>query len=374
MAKKLLYLVAEESYFWSHRLYLARAARDAGFRVYVATHIQDSKERFDVEGFIVCETNFSRSNRGIFKQLQSLWQIRKIVKEIRPDVMHMVGVKSVIFAGFATILLRVPRRIYALMGLGTLSIERKVHYRMWALLVWRCMRLIFQRPESRVIVQNQDDFNFVRLLAPQAKVSLIRGSGVDIDYFLPRSSVTSQTVVSLVARMISQKGILEFIEVSRIFKAQNIQAKFLLVGGLDRLNPSSISQEQLQAWQQEDLIEWMGYQKDILAIWNASHIAVLPSYREGLPKSLLEAASCALPLVAFDVPGCREVIQDGKNGFLVPSRDVIQLADRIRMLVLDPQLRIRMGRCGRQLVTEKLSYRSVNQQTLALYESGVVLC
>jgi glycosyltransferase involved in cell wall biosynthesis len=167
--------------------------------------------------------------------------------------------------------------------------------------------------------------------------------------------------------MLWDKGVGEFVEAARLLKAQGIRARFVLAGMVDEENPAQITERRLRTWQDEGLVEWWGHQDDMRRVLSAAHVVVLPSYREGLPKVLLEAAACARPIVATDVPGCREVVRDGDNGILVPPKDSHALAAAIAKLVQEPALRARMGAQGRALVVKEFSVERIAGETLGLY-------
>jgi len=202
------------------------------------------------------------------------------------------------------------------------------------------------------------------------RTALIRGSGVDIQRFrCSPEPKDGPVMVTLVARMLRDKGIHEFVEASRLLRQQGIQFRAVLVGTPDPENPTSIPLSQLKAWQAEGLVEWWGQNDDIPGVWAQSHIAVLPSYREGLPKTLLEAAACGRAVIASNVPGCREIVQHEQNGLLVPVKDSKALADAIYRLIKYPNLRRQMGQAGRKLVEEEFAESVVVAQTLNLYQS-----
>jgi glycosyltransferase involved in cell wall biosynthesis len=222
-----------------------------------------------------------------------------------------------------------------------------------------------------MIVQNSDDQSWLgdQLGIPESRISLIRGAGVDVDYYSPKPLVDAPSVpvVTLVARMLRDKGVVEFCEAARILKSRGVAVRFLLVGDPDPLNPTSLTEPELL-----DLtnigVEYLGRSNDIKAIWHESDISVLPSYREGLPLSLLESAAMGKPIVTTDVPGCREVVDDGVNGFLVPPKDPEALANAIEKLAVDPDLRRQFGRASRERAVKEFSSDRVIADTLALYE------
>ncbi|MDD2761366.1 MAG: glycosyltransferase family 4 protein [Methylomonas sp.] len=218
-------------------------------------------------------------------------------------------------------------------------------------------------------MQNQEDYDLmrVRLHVPSNHLILIKGSGVDIDNFYPTSITDGEVRVALVSRMLWDKGIAEFVEAVKLLQRKGLAFKALLVGRPDDENIASLSTNQLQKWQAEGYVDYLGHVNDMAAFWRNTHIAVLPSYREGLPKSLLEAASSGRPIVTTNTSGCKEVVEDGVNGILVPIKAVTELADAIEKLVLDVSLRKKMGLEGRKKVEEQFSDAIVISRTLAVY-------
>jgi glycosyltransferase involved in cell wall biosynthesis len=203
----------------------------------------------------------------------------------------------------------------------------------------------------------------------RAETILIRGAGVDLDRFSPEPEPEGPPVVVLVARMLWEKGIGVFVEAARMLRDRHSDARFWLVGAPDPGNPGSIPGPQLDAWQEEGVVQWLGHRTDIAEILARSSIVCLPSYREGLPKSLLEALAAGRPIVATDVPGCRETVKDGENGILVAPRDARSLAEALETLIRDKALRSRLGLKSRQLAEAEFGTARVSEATLALYHS-----
>jgi glycosyltransferase involved in cell wall biosynthesis len=198
-------------------------------------------------------------------------------------------------------------------------------------------------------------------------VRLIPGSGVDTHRFQPVPPPSGAVTVVLAARMLRDKGVVEFVEAARQLGGNSAKVRFVLVGDPDPSNPASLSEQQLRDWVTQDIVEWWGWREDIAKVYQSAHIACLPSYREGFPKSLQEAAACGLPIVTTDVPGCREVIRDGRNGILVPSRDAAALAQALETLIANPALRTSMGRASREIAEDTFSITNIVALTLETY-------
>jgi glycosyltransferase involved in cell wall biosynthesis len=280
-----------------------------------------------------------------------------------------VALKPTLYGTLAAMLTGVPRVVNALTGMGYVFVSRAWTARVLRLIVGLLFHVVLDRRNSLLILQNPDDARQLieaGVVSPE-RIALIRGSGVDTARFVPGPRPPGTPVAVLVARMLWDKGVAEMVEAGRLLRARGVPVRILLVGDADPGNPSAIPTDRLNSWHDEDVAEWLGHRDDIPAVLRTAHIAVLPSYREGLPKSLLEAAAAGLPLVASDVPGCREVVRHGYNGILVPPRDPVALADAIERLASDPELRALMGRRSREIVEEQFSQETVAAETLAVY-------
>lgn len=370
----ILYLVTEDWYFWSHRLPIARAAHESGYRVVVATRVTDHGERIREQGFVLRPLSWRRRGVHPWHELRAICEIARVYREEKPDLVHHVAMKPALYGSLAAWVARVPAVVNALTGLGYVFLSGEAKARFARPLVGAALGRLFRRPGSRLIVQNPADLErLVRArIADADRAVLIRGSGVDIGRLRPASEPKGPVTVALVARMLKDKGVNELVEAARILKGEGRgkgEVRVLLAGAPDPENPTSIPEERLRAWHREGVVEWLGPVDDVGALWAGAHIAVLPSYYEGLPKSLLEAAACGLPLVATDVSGCREIVREGETGLLIPVGDPPALARAIGRLAGDAALRCRLGGAARRRVEAEFSESVVVAETLALYRS-----
>ncbi len=364
---KLLYFVTEDWYFCSHRLPLAIAAKEAGYDVTVLTRVQAHGEMIKAAGLNLVPFEISRRGVNPLTEVVTLARLVAAYRRLAPDLVHHVAVKPVIYGSIAARLTRVPGVVNALVGLGWIFTSTSLLARFVRRVVEKAMPFLLNR--GAVIVQNPDNAALLLALGvDKDRIRLIRGSGVDTATFRPGPEPEGAPVVLLPARMLWAKGVGEFVDAAGRVRASGIDARFVLVGQPDPGNPSTVSQEQLQEWQREHRVEWWGYHADMPTVFRQAHIVCLPSYGEGLPMSLLEAASTGLPIVTTDVAGCREVVKDGDNGFLIPVRDGSALADALVRLLRDSELRKRMGARGRERAVSEFDVSSVVSATLAIYQ------
>jgi glycosyltransferase involved in cell wall biosynthesis len=378
---KLVFLVTEDWYFYSHRLPVARAARDAGFDVIVATRVRDHGAQIIEEGFALRPLPWRRRGGGVVGAVRAIVAIARLYRAEQPEIVHHVALKPVLFGSFARALAfgrtaDKPAVIDAVMGLGSGFAPDRNGVPLRRLALGVALRAAVARSGSQVIVQNPEDGAALAALGVEARrISLIRGSGVDTRHFVPLPMPAGETVrVALVSRMLYQKGVLEAVAAIRLLRAQGVPVELILAGPTDKDNSGSLSQEALVALAAELGVSWLGPVEDVREVWDRAAIALLPStYGEGVPKALLEAAACARPIVASDMPGCREAVRTGTdaNGILVPPRDVRALADAIAELANDPGRCLAMGRNGRALIEAEFAEEIVARATLALYRQAL---
>lgn len=366
-APKLIYFVTEDWYFCSHRLPLAVAVKAAGFDVAVITRVRDDAAKIREAGIRVIPFESERRSLNPIALIGAVIRLRRLYREEKPDIVHHVALKPVILGSTAAKLAGLSCVVNAVAGLGWLysSSSRA------AVIVGRPMRQVLKclLSHGKTIVQNPDDLAWLVGVGVRGEsISLIRGSGVDVQEFRPVRPISGDPIVVLVARMLWDKGVGEFVEAANRIRQDGGRARFVLVGAPDNANPSAIPEAKLREWADEGAIEWWGKRSDVAEILAGAHIACLPSYYgEGVPKSLLEAAAAGLPIVTTDAPGCREVVLHDENGLLVTPRDVDSLADALMRLIGSPALRERMGRRSRELAMSEFSVDRVISATLGLY-------
>lgn len=361
------FLITESSYFLSHRRPLADACITEGLRPELITNLAEA-DQAKLADLRVVPFDMQRASHHPFRELMTLWRVVALLRRERPRLLHAVGLKPVLYGSFAAWLLGLDV-ICALGGLGYLFTSGSARVRLLRHLVLLCLRLSFMRSRTHVILQNDDDAEklIANRLASADRLTMIRGSGIDLVRFQPSPEPKGVPVFAVVSRMLADKGIREVVLAARLLRWRGIPCKVQLIGKPDEHNPTSLSRQTLSAWEAEGVVEWLGYRDDITAIWRDAHVCVLPSYREGLPKALLEAAACGRPIITTDVPGCRAVVRDGVEGLLVPARDWRSLAKAMERLAASPELRHAMGRAARARAEAEFGQDKIVQQTMSLY-------
>ena len=371
---KLLFLVTEDWVFLSHRLPMARAARAAGFDVAVAARVVDHGPMIEAEGFRLLPLRWRRRNFNPLAGLVEILRVAALYRRERPDVVHHVALKPVVFGGIAAWLTGVPGEVAALTGLGSAFIGAgKSLPARWAGVAARLsLRPILRRDGVTVVVQNPDDAAVLtaRAMAPADKIVLIRGSGVEIDRYQTAPEPEGPITIGIAARLLANKGVEPLIEAHQRLRAEGLDVRLIVAGAPDPESPTSIPEAKLAAWRAAPGVDLAGHVADVRTLWARCHIACLPSRGgEGIPKSLLEAAACGKPIVATDVPGCREITAPGRNGALVPVDDVGALTDALRRLAADGDLRRTYGAESRRMVESDLAADKVGARIVAVYRA-----
>lgn len=368
MMPRILYVVTEDWYFLSHRLPMARAAKAAGYEVHVATRLNDGRARIEQEGFAAHGISWSRGSLSLGDSLLALRALRKLFRKIKPDIIHNVSMKPVVLGSAASLGLA-PAVVNNLTGVGSLFIGRERVGGLERRAVRFALGRLLRRDKSTTIVQNPDDQAFVRDLgvAPE-HVVMIRGSGVDTEQLVKLSEPPPPITAAYVGRMLADKGVPTLIEAFLQLTKQGVPMRLLLAGDCDKENPGSLAPEQLREFAGTFGIQWLGHVTDIREVWRQAHFAILASRREGLPKSLLEAAACGRAMVATDAPGCREIAIEGVTALTVPIDDSEALAAAMTHMAQDPAMRERFGNAARRLVENKFSTAIVGRETVALYD------
>lgn len=367
---KLMFLVTEDWYFVSHRLELAIAARRAGYDVVVATNVSRYQKRIEDAGIRLCPMTFDRGGLNPLKEVLTLIKLFLLYRKENPDIVHHVAIKPVIYGSLVARGLRIKGVVNAFGGLGYIFSSDGWRVSLLRSIVAPFFRLAFGGSNTRIIVQNSNDRDWIvsqRLIRAEA-VTLIPGAGVRLDAYHQANVESDRPLVILPARLLRDKGVREFVEAARLLLNHGVKARFALVGRPDPANPASVTESEIAGWVDQGLVELWGWRDDMPAVFSQAQIVCLPTYHEGLPKALLEAAASGCAIVTTNIPGCREVVQHGVNGWLVPVRDVQALAGSLREAIERPDLRKRYGAAVREHIVANFLVGRVNSETLAIYD------
>ncbi len=374
--KKIIINLTEDWFFVSHFLGRALEAKKAGYDVYISCNEEYSRKYIEENGIKFFPVPLDRRGINPIYEFYLLLKYLYIFNKLKPDIVHNVGPKPIIYGSIIAKLLKIKSVINAPIGMGFVftssSIKAKFLKNILLVLFKFTMNKHHGRNKrNRVIFENSDDMNFF-INAKIVNINdsiLIRGAGVEIDNQLIKKKKENKIpTITLVARMLKDKGIYEFVEAAKILHYKNIKGRFLLIGDIDKKNPTSLKKSTLEEWNDKKIIEWLGWVNDVNKILLETDILCLPSYREGLPKSLLEGAAIGLPLVTTNTVGCREVVLDGVNGYLVPIKESKKLSLAIQKLIEDKELRLRMGKESLRIAKSEFSSEIINSQTLSIYD------
>lgn len=363
-------MVNVDWFFLSHRLPVALAAMREGYQVHVAVGITDRLAELQSYGFTVHPLRMHRGAAGITRDGAAFLELLRLFRTVDPDLAHLVTIKPVLFGGIAARLAGTRAVVAAISGLGFVFVDRGLRAWLRRLLVGNIYRLALGMETQKVIFQNTDDRDcLVRLTRlPASKYQIIRGSGVDLSQYRPTLLPGGVPVVIMACRLITTKGIWEFVAAARLLRARSVACRLCLVGSIDPDNPASLDAADLAGIDAEGVVELWGHRSDMASVMEQASVVALPSfYGEGLPKVLIEAAACGRAIVTTDMPGCRDAVDPGNSGLLVPVRDAPALADALELLLADPERCAQMGRAGRALAEREFDITQVVTQHLSIY-------
>jgi len=372
---KVLLFANTDWYLYNFRQSLARALRDAGHEVLLVSPDGPYGDKLRELGYRWEPAPMVRRSLNPLREYALVQWLRRLIDRERVDLVHGFTIKPAVYGSIAARLAGVPARVNAVAGMGYVFTSNALRALVLRPVVRRLFRYALDGDGARLILQNPDDvamFSRARLVHAD-KVRLIPGSGVDCSRFTPVNGhrSTERFRVVLPARLLWDKGLAEYVQASRLLRARGIPVDFLLAGEPDPGNPAAVAEHIVRGWVDEGLVQWLGHVKDMPGLFHSVDAVVLPSYREGLPKGLIEAAACALPLITTDVPGCREVVSHREDGLLVPVKDAQALAEAIATLQADPALCRRLGIAARQKALSRFDERSVIERTLGVYRELV---
>jgi glycosyltransferase involved in cell wall biosynthesis len=368
--KKILFIVSEDWYFVSHRLHIAIAAMQNGYSVALLSQVSIHKELLESYGIKVFNWPLDRSSRNPLKELLSIYHAISIIRAFKPNLIHSVAIKPVVYSLLSKVFYRADGHILALAGLGFVFRSNSSLSKILRVFLIPIFKLLFLGDKIRLVLQNNDDKNLILNLRiiDSNKIRLIRGSGVNTSDFFPNHDHHEIPLVILPARMLWDKGVQDFVNCAKKFTKKDTNVRFALVGEPDLHNPESVSIMQLKHWVELGIVEWWAKKNNMLEVYHMADIVLFPSYHEGLPKALLEAASSEIPIVSYDVSGCKEIVKNNVNGFLIPFKDEDALYLSILTLLDDSKLRFDMGKKGREIVINNFTESKVSSETMKVWE------
>ena len=367
---RLLIAVNTAEFFLSHRVHLASGAKADGWDVWVLCPPSPKIKQIEALGLSVVAVEIGRKSMNPFAEIFTVVRIMRAIRDLQPDVFHGFTVKPVLYGTFACRVLGVKKIVNTITGLGFLFISQSPAVRLVRSLVGWMYRVLFASPNVHVIFQNEDDRDlFVKnKWAHPERHSVIKGTGVDTSYFAPAAEPEGVPVVVFPARLLTDKGVREMIAAAEILRQRGRNMKLELCGRVDAENPAALSPGEVEELKKRgDLFVLRGHVEDMAEVFRRCHVVCLPSYREGLPLALLEAAASGRPMVTTNVPGCRSVVEDGAQGFLVPARDSRKLADALEVLILSKGLREKMGASARARAVQEFAKDQIVRQNLSTY-------
>lgn len=370
---KLLYVVNIDWFFISHRLPIALAAIENGYDVHLACGVTNRKSQLEALGIIVHPLSMSRSGTSILNELKVITEINSVVKKVAPDVVHLITIKGAIYGGLVTRFKKIKVRVASISGLGFVFIDEGIKARVIRFLVIKLYRLALNSSNTKVIFQNEDDKSifFNNKIIKHNQSLIVRGSGVDLEKYKYLPEPSSEKVIMFLARLLKDKGLIEFCDAATELKKSGFTGKFVLVGDIDLENPNSITQSELNSYVSSGALEHWGFSSNVSETISKSHIMVLPSYREGLPKSLIEAAACGRVVITTDVPGCRDAITPNVTGILIPIKSSAAIVSAVLDLCDKEEKRKTMGKCGRELAETHFDISDVITTHLNLYKGAL---
>ena len=366
---KLLYFVSEDQYFLTHKLAHAKKAVKDGFEVFVICKTSILMHDIEKHGIKVLNFNFDRKNLNILKEIKKIMTFFILLKRIKPDILQSIALKPIMYACLSSIFFPKIIRIHCIVGLGYLFINKGIKLLVIKFIVEKIFKLFFNKKNNLIIFQNKDDFNFFKNknIIKKCKTFIIPGSGVDVNRFSPNNKIRKKYDLILHSRMLIDKGVFELVEAFKYLRSKKYSLKVLLLGGSDNNNRASISDSQLKEFNTLKGLTWIDSKSNVIKYIRESKIGVLPSYREGFPKSLLESASCGLPLISCDVVGCKEISLHEHNGLNCKPKNYLELANNIEKLISDNRKMKLMGMNSRKLVLKKFSDDYVSKQFSKVY-------
>ena len=371
MKNKIIFLVNGDSFFISHRLLIAKKLLLEGYEVHIATEFSNHRKMLSKMGFKLHNISFNKNSVNLLKTILPIFQIFFLIRKIKPNIIHLISLKPIILGGLVSLISPVNSMVISITGLGSMFIKNGIFSRIRENIFILLYRVVFLFPNFKVILQNNDDLKYQIKKAnlKKNKTEIIKGSGVDLNTVKFTKIPENQPIILMACRIIGDKGILEYIKSIQYLKKYNFKGKFYLAGNIDFTNPSAIKESTINHWHQKKIVNYIGYQNDISKIIKKSTIVVLPSYREGFPKILMEAAACGRPVITTNVPGCKDAVINNITGILIPPKNYIALANAIKNILNNKKKLKKIGKAARKHALENFDVNDVVSHHLHIYKT-----
>lgn len=372
MSSIALFVVNRPDYFLSHRLALAQSLAHQGYEIHIASVDHESTAQLLELGYHFHFIDIERGRTNPLKELFGLFSVFRLIKLLKPDIVHCITVKPVLYGGLAARMLGSRKVVVAIAGLGSVFTTDSLKNNVLRFISIQLYKISLGNQNLTAIFQNNHDRKFFveRKIIPESRTRLIRGSGVDLDKFaLSPMPVTGKKAILLSARLLREKGVFEFLDAAKLVLQVRSDAEFWLAGDIDPANPSSLTNQDVDQWSEIEGIKFLGFQSDIYSVIKSSEFVVLPSYREGFPKALIEAAAVGRAIITTDVPGCEDAVINNKTGFLVPVKQVDKLVEKILILLDEPETCAEFGLAGREYAENNFDLKFVVQEHKNIYMS-----
>ena len=368
--KKIVYLVNTDSFFISHRIRIADQLKKNGYEIHIATEFTNYKNLLKKKGFITHDIRFNKNSLNILLAFVPLLQIMFLLFKVKPNILHLISLKPSIFGGLISFISPVKNIVISITGLGSMFLSKNLFGKFRENIFNLLLRIIFLHNKLIVILQNKSDEKYLlkKTNLRKEKVKIIRGSGVDLNKFKFSNFLKKIINIVMISRIIADKGIREYIDSIKYLKKKNFIANFYLVGNIDFSNPSAIKKSELELWKKKKIIKYFTHKKDVFSILKKSSIIVLPSYREGFPKVLMEAAAVGRPSITTNVPGCKDAVINNKTGILVPPKNHIKLAKAIKDLSLDKRKLKKISVLARKHAIKNFNIINIVYQHILIYQ------
>ena len=370
MKKKILFIVNLDSFFLSHRIDVALGALKDGYEVHLATVFTDYKNQLKKYGFKLHPVSMSRAGQGMLENIKSYLSIYALLKNVKPDLVHAIGMKPLIISGIALRICKISSVVFSITGLGYVFLSEGFISQVRRFFVINLLKFCFNQNNFTAIVQNKDDLDLMIKASNLniKKTVLIKGSGVSLKKYKVKVNTVQKKIPTILfaSRLLADKGINEFVAAAKIIKSR-MAAKFIVAGAIDYENPSRIKINTIKDWVKTNIITYLGYKKDIRGTIHQSDIIVLPSYGEGFPKILIEAAACGKAIVTTDVSGCRDAIIPGITGLLVQKKNTEELVAAIFFLINNKKKYTSMCKKARKFAEDSFDVTSVVTKHLSIY-------